>query len=134
MHDENVYSDPHTFKPERFLSKVAGGLGEPDCVPTVFGYGRRICPGQHLAASSLWIYAVHLFAVLDIMPLRNEDGDVVPPRAEPGPGIIRFVVLCSICLRCNMPDLNHNQHASAFRLRDQAAFARCCSHGCPVTA
>ena len=91
MHDETVYSDPHCFKPERFLPQSVGGLGEPDCSPTVFGYGRRICPGMHLAESSLWIYAARILAVLDIRPMRDESGDTILPVAEAGPGIIRYV-------------------------------------------
>ncbi|PIL34529.1 cytochrome P450 [Ganoderma sinense ZZ0214-1] len=88
MHDEAVYSDPLTFKPERFLPRSAGGLGEPDCAPAVFGYGRRICPGMHLAEASLWMYAARILAVLDIKPVRGEDGMEVPPREEPGAGVI----------------------------------------------
>nr|VWO98258.1 Cytochrome P450 monooxygenase CYP52X1 [Ganoderma boninense] len=88
MHDETVYSEPLSFKPERFLPTSAGGLGEPDCAPAVFGYGRRICPGRHLAEASLWMYAARILAVLDIRPVRGEDGMGVPPREEPGPGVI----------------------------------------------
>ncbi|KAM5545443.1 hypothetical protein V8D89_000481 [Ganoderma adspersum] len=88
MHDETVYSDPLAFKPERFLPVSAGGLGEPDCAPAVFGYGRRICPGMHLAEASLWMYAAGMLAVLHIKPVRGEDGGELPPRAELGPGVI----------------------------------------------
>ena len=91
MHDPKVYSDPFTFKPERFLPPSAGGLGEPDCAPTVFGYGRRVCPGQHLASASLWAYAAAIFAVLDVAPVKDDEGNVVLPRAECGPEIIRYV-------------------------------------------
>ncbi|EJF60322.1 cytochrome P450, partial [Dichomitus squalens LYAD-421 SS1] len=101
MHDETIYSDPFTFKPERFLPKAAGGLGEPDCVPTVFGYGRRICPGMHLAESSLWMYAACMLAVLDIAPVRDESGKETPPNAEAGPGIISIPkpFVCDITAR-----------------------------------
>ncbi|KIP07466.1 hypothetical protein PHLGIDRAFT_13173 [Phlebiopsis gigantea 11061_1 CR5-6] len=88
MHNETIYSEPFAFKPERFLPVTAGGLGEPDCVPTVFGYGRRICPGMHLAESALWIYAATMFAVVDITPVKDAGGNAVPPREEAGLGII----------------------------------------------
>jgi cytochrome P450 len=43
-HDPNVYSDPHTFRPERFL------LTPPDPRTWIpWGGGRRRCPGLHLA-------------------------------------------------------------------------------------
>ena len=91
MHDESVYSDPFAFKPERFLRKDLGGLEEPDPVPTVFGWGRRICPGMHLAEASLWIYAAHILAVMDVVPAKNTRGEDVLPREEPTPGIIKCV-------------------------------------------
>lgn len=89
LHDEGVYSDPYLFKPERFLPVDLGGLGEPDCVPTIFGYGRRICPGRYLAEAGLWTYAANILAVLDISPVKNELGNEVLPRPESGPDIIR---------------------------------------------
>jgi hypothetical protein len=38
-HDENVYPDPFTFKPERFLN-ADGKLNEDDRILT-YGFGRR---------------------------------------------------------------------------------------------
>jgi cytochrome P450 len=38
--DERVYKNPEDFRPERYLSKIAGGDNEPFC-NAVFGYGRR---------------------------------------------------------------------------------------------
>jgi hypothetical protein len=42
--DPRRYKDPHTFNPERFL----GANPEPDVREYVFGFGRRICPGDSL--------------------------------------------------------------------------------------
>jgi cytochrome P450 len=96
MHDETLYSDPFTFKPERFLPKDDGGLGEMSPVPTVFGYGHRICPGIHLAESSLWAYAASLLAVFDIMPVKDASGQPIPPVVESGPEIIRSVSVACV--------------------------------------
>jgi cytochrome P450 len=53
-HDERVYSSPDEFNPDRYVPKAEGGLGEP--LPKgQFGFGRRICVGQHLAEASVWI-------------------------------------------------------------------------------
>ena len=92
MHDENVYTSPLTFMPERYLPKTAGGLEEPDPVPTVFGWGRRICPGMHLAEASLWIYAANLLAAMDIRPVKNEKGEDLLPREEGSLGVIKCVM------------------------------------------
>ena len=89
MHDPDVYPNPDSFNPDRFLPKEQGGLAEPDPSPTVFGFGRRICPGMHLAESGLWMYAATVLAVFDIQPVKDADGMPIPPKAESGPGIIR---------------------------------------------
>ncbi|KAF9456640.1 cytochrome P450 [Collybia nuda] len=71
--DENVYHDPHRFHPERFLPGPAG-LGEP-FLNAAFGYGRRECPGRHVAETSLWIAVVSILAVFSIE-------STVPPKME----------------------------------------------------
>ncbi|TCD70009.1 hypothetical protein EIP91_005259 [Steccherinum ochraceum] len=90
MHDPTVYSDPYEFKPERFLPVEQGGLGEPDPTPTIFGFGRRICPGMHLATASVWIYSACILASFNIKPVKNERGEDVMPVAETGPEMIRM--------------------------------------------
>ncbi|KAG9001351.1 hypothetical protein FRB90_011635 [Tulasnella sp. 427] len=47
------YADPSTFNPERFLKP------DPELDPRkfVFGFGRRVCPGDQLAFQALWINA-----------------------------------------------------------------------------
>ncbi|OBZ79891.1 O-methylsterigmatocystin oxidoreductase [Grifola frondosa] len=47
LHDEAVYADPARFNPDRYAQ------GEPDPARAVFGFGRRICPGRHLADWSI---------------------------------------------------------------------------------
>lgn len=44
-HDPEMYPDPHTFDPTRFLPKA--GVEMPmDPRRYVFGFGRRVCPGK----------------------------------------------------------------------------------------
>jgi cytochrome P450 len=55
LHDEAVYPDPHTFKPERWL-KADGELDPDTKDPTAFfGFGRRLCPGRHLAMGATFV-------------------------------------------------------------------------------
>ena len=42
-HDEDVYTDPFAFKPERFLEEN-GHVPEPDSRAVAFGFGRRCVP------------------------------------------------------------------------------------------
>ncbi|KAF9063805.1 cytochrome P450, partial [Rhodocollybia butyracea] len=52
-HDPTVFPDPHTFKPERFIETTDPRLinHKFGC----FGFGRRVCPGIHVALQSLYI-------------------------------------------------------------------------------
>ncbi|KAG9218407.1 hypothetical protein CCMSSC00406_0007992 [Pleurotus cornucopiae] len=91
LHDAAVFTDPEAFKPERWLHKEIDANGnakwtvdegqfkDPDAV---FGFGRRICPGRHLAVSSLWIAAATILSVFNITKEVGNDGNEVEPRME----------------------------------------------------
>jgi cytochrome P450 len=51
--DPDVYPEPHAFKPERWFDEQ-GGLRD-DLKSFVYGFGRRVCPGQHVADRSVFI-------------------------------------------------------------------------------
>lgn len=54
--DPDVFPDPDAFKPDRWLDTE--GRVRDDLKFFVFGFGRRVCPGQHVANSSVFINAV----------------------------------------------------------------------------
>ncbi|KAF7366944.1 hypothetical protein MSAN_00953100 [Mycena sanguinolenta] len=82
----NVYPDPYSFKPERYLldGKLNPAAVDPD---VIFGFGRRICPGRHMAASSVWITAARILASFDITKAVGEDGNIIEPTYEYSPGL-----------------------------------------------
>ncbi|KAI1504830.1 cytochrome P450 [Biscogniauxia marginata] len=71
------------FIPERWLDSKSGqgpksSSEELRDIPTVgFGYGRRICPGRHIARNSLWITIARLLWAFNIEPGLSESGERV---------------------------------------------------------
>ncbi|KAF7337414.1 Cytochrome P450 [Mycena sanguinolenta] len=74
--DESVYSDPTSFRPERYLPQPAGG-GEPNFSNVAFGFGRRICTGRYLADQSLWIAIASILATCTIINAADENGNTM---------------------------------------------------------
>ncbi|KAF8814227.1 cytochrome P450 [Phlegmacium glaucopus] len=84
MHDPKVYSDPMSFNPERFL----GPNMEQDPHDVCFGFGRRICPGQVLADSSIFIACAMILSVFDIAKYSTKDGIIIEPVIGQKAGLI----------------------------------------------
>ncbi|KAF9522383.1 cytochrome P450 [Crepidotus variabilis] len=70
--DPRKYQDPEIFDPSRFLEKD-GSLNKDD-VHYLFGFGRRICPGRHLAAVTIWLSIVRILATFDIKKKKDSSG------------------------------------------------------------
>ncbi|KAG1750423.1 cytochrome P450 [Suillus paluster] len=51
--DPEVYPEPHAFKPQRWIDDQ--GRLRDDLKFFVYGFGRRVCPGQHVANRSVFI-------------------------------------------------------------------------------
>uniref|UniRef100_A0A0W0GB88 Cytochrome p450 n=1 Tax=Moniliophthora roreri TaxID=221103 RepID=A0A0W0GB88_MONRR len=67
-HDSETYGqDPDVFRPERFLNEDGTHKVSPadtkDEGHYSFGFGRRICPGRHVASNALLSFATVLWAV-----------------------------------------------------------------------
>lgn len=67
--DENIYKDPYIFNPDRWIEDPALPLA-------AFGFGRRICTGQHIAKNSLYINITRLLWAFDIGYAWEEVGGV----------------------------------------------------------
>ncbi|GJE86537.1 cytochrome P450 [Phanerochaete sordida] len=86
LHDPSLYANPFVFDPTRFLPED-GRAPETDPREYCFGFGRRICPGLHLADSSVYISCAMVLATFDISK-SVENGEVVEPVVEYTSGTI----------------------------------------------
>ncbi|KAI1114216.1 putative O-methylsterigmatocystin oxidoreductase [Nemania sp. NC0429] len=84
--DERHYSSPEEFYPERYEPADGGGRGEP--LPNgPFGFGRRACPGEHLALSGVYIMIATLLATMHLRCPKGEDGNEVKPSVTFSDGL-----------------------------------------------
>ena len=68
-----MYPDPDSFKPERFINSD-GSLRDDPVLTTLFGFGKRICPGRHLADATIFIVIASLLSVFNIKKGNNTNG------------------------------------------------------------
>ncbi|CUA77865.1 Cytochrome P450 1A1 [Rhizoctonia solani] len=76
--DENIYSNPDEFNPDRFL--------DPS-VPLApgFGWGRRKCPGLHYGESSVFIVLSSILTMYTISKRKDSNGVVIQPEIKDAP-------------------------------------------------
>lgn len=75
--------DAHHFRPERHLDPTTGRLAPvlPDTKGeghVSFGFGRRICPGRHMASEMLFIDIATMLWALQLEGKRTSNGGNIP--------------------------------------------------------
>jgi cytochrome P450 len=68
-----VYPEPDAFKPERFINSD-GSLRDDPVLASIFGFGKRICPGRHLADAVFFIVVASFLSVFNIKKGGDTDG------------------------------------------------------------
>ena len=109
------------------------GKAQPDPRQWVFGFGRRICPGMHIAETSLFIQIATVLATLDICRAVDTEGNEIIPEAAFTTAIVRsvahypysFILLIHISLSYpkSFPFLLKPRSASAVSLIQNAVAA-----------
>lgn len=96
LHDPEAYPEPEVFNPNRFLR--LNNAGELELDPTVqdpevasFGFGRRVCPGRHLAYETLWLAIVSVLATFNISKAKDINGKEITPELENVYGFMMYV-------------------------------------------
>ncbi|RDB15644.1 O-methylsterigmatocystin oxidoreductase [Hypsizygus marmoreus] len=100
MHDEAVYPEPFRFDPGRFMEQP-NHLPQRDPRELAFGFGRRICPGQYIAESSMFIQMATALSTLDIAKPTDANGQVIEQNVGFTTGIVSHIkpFTCSITVR-----------------------------------
>ena len=78
--DPNVYPDPQTYNPERFLKD---GVYDPPGSSLIFGGGRRRCPGDALARAAMFLLFVGVMQKYSLLPVQGKG----PTSVEMNPGL-----------------------------------------------
>ncbi|KZO94969.1 cytochrome P450 [Calocera viscosa TUFC12733] len=92
--DSSAYGpDVDDFRPERFLGPDPTPWGfstsnTQEFGSPAFGFGRRVCPGEHLADSSLYIVCSSMLATMDISPVSGPDGTPAMPEIQYTSGVV----------------------------------------------
>ncbi|OCH90107.1 cytochrome P450 monooxygenase [Obba rivulosa] len=78
----DVFPDPSTFRPERFMEPGGQVTDSIDPANMVFGFGRRVCPGQDFADASIWLLIANMVATMDISRAQDTRGNDITPSAS----------------------------------------------------
>ena len=77
------------FDPDRFMNP-----SNPEVlkyVESMWGFGRRVCPGKAFAEANLWLVIANTIAVMDVRKALDEEGNPITPSGEFNFGTIRYL-------------------------------------------
>ncbi|XP_032926667.1 cytochrome P450 1A5-like isoform X2 [Catharus ustulatus] len=78
-HDEKLWKDPETFKPERFLSADGTKVNKEDGEKVLlFGLGKRRCIGENIARGQVFLFLATLLQQLEFSVCEGSRVDMTP--------------------------------------------------------
>jgi Cytochrome P450 len=142
LRDENDYSDPESFTPERYLKNGLPDLTVRDPATIMFGFGRRwvfllhslaqqtfaiktpcsVCPAAHMGLSTVWIMAASMLSAFEFLKPLDEYGAPIDPTIEYNCGLTLYELvslLSKLCLFANLWIYIFNRKPKPFKCRFQ---------------
>lgn len=107
-HDENRYADPDRFDPSRFqgqtklAAKYAASADYMNRDHYIYGAGRRICPGIHLAEREMFLGTAKLLWGFDFAQQEDELGRLIPIDTDPVTGYTEGFLVCPKEFACRI--------------------------------
>lgn len=99
--DPRIFDKPEVFMPERWLPQHnPNAKSLPDVDDIIFGFGRRICPGQYLADRTGFVFIAAVLKAYNILPIH---GEVVPEEYSFSDAVIQR----PIGFRCKFVSRTH---------------------------
>ncbi|KAI9441785.1 cytochrome P450 [Lactarius indigo] len=77
LHNPELYPDPEAFNPGRFLYED-GSFRDDPAIQLAFGVGRRICPGRHFVAATLFVVTASVLSVFDVTRAKDKNRNEIP--------------------------------------------------------
>ncbi|KAG0703536.1 cytochrome P450, partial [Suillus ampliporus] len=96
--DPDAFPDPHAFKPQRWMNDQ-GGLRN-DLKFYTFGFGRRICPAQHLVPRAVFIHSLLVLWAFQITLDRTKPVDDMGYMI----GVVPDVQPCTVQFESRIPE------------------------------
>ncbi|KAE8683015.1 Cytochrome P450 78A5 [Hibiscus syriacus] len=76
-HNENLWTEPEKFKPERFIDKEDVSIMGADLRLAPFGSGRRVCPGKSMGLATVHLWLAQLLQAFKWVPGEDKDVELV---------------------------------------------------------
>ncbi|KAF9225067.1 cytochrome P450 [Gyrodon lividus] len=102
--NKDKYPNPSDFMPERFID--ATGKLSTDTVDFVWGFGRRVCVGRHVADASLWAAMVSILAIFRLLPPQGPDGKDMAVEPQWASGVTSHPVSFPCRIIPRVPGMN----------------------------
>jgi len=79
--DEELYTRPDEFIPERFVDTETGPFTAINDI-RAFGFGRRVCVGRYMADNTVWLAIASVLATLTLTKAKDKNGNEIEISGE----------------------------------------------------